>query len=69
MSTCSHLDRENRDLRTFVGEVGEWAEGVLDFEELANVRKDREEGGEMRGVLNNGDEVSPAYSGLRSASD
>ncbi|BGP55100.1 hypothetical protein JCM8202v2_002695 [Rhodotorula sphaerocarpa] len=56
MSTCSHLDRENRDLRTFVGEVGEWAEGVLDFEELANVRKDREEGGEMRRVLNNGDE-------------
>ncbi|GAA5990900.1 hypothetical protein JCM10908_000071 [Rhodotorula pacifica] len=56
ISTCSHLERENRELRTFVGEVGEWAEGVLEIEELANVRKDREEGGEMRGVLNDGDE-------------
>lgn len=57
ISTCSHLERENRQLRTFVGEVGEWAEGVLEIEELASVRKDREEGGEMREVLNDGDEV------------
>lgn len=57
ISACSHLERENRDLRTFVGEVGEWAEGVLEIEELASMRKDREEGGEMREVLNDGDEV------------
>lgn len=57
ISACSHLERENRQLRTFVGEVGEWAEGVLEIEELASVRKDREEGGEMREVLNDGDEV------------
>lgn len=57
ISACSHLERENRELRTFVGEVGEWAEGVLEIEELASVRKDREEGGEMREVLNDGDEV------------
>ena len=63
ISACSHLERENRQLRTFVGEVGEWAEGVLEIEELASVRKDREEGGEMREVLNDGDEVrSSGYS-------
>ncbi|GAA5963711.1 hypothetical protein JCM8115_004250 [Rhodotorula mucilaginosa] len=56
ISACSHLERENRQLRTFVGEVGEWTEGVLEIEELASVRKDREEGGEMREVLNDGDE-------------
>lgn len=57
MSICSHLEREVRELRTFVGDVGEWAEGVLEIDELAAVRKDRAEGGEMRGVLNEGDEV------------
>ncbi|GAA5887502.1 hypothetical protein JCM3774_006435, partial [Rhodotorula dairenensis] len=57
ISTCSHLERENLELRTFVGDVGEWADGVLEIDELATVRKDREEGGEMRGVLNHdGDE-------------
>ncbi|POY74251.1 hypothetical protein BMF94_2689 [Rhodotorula taiwanensis] len=64
ISVCSHLQQENRELRTFVGEVGEWTDDVLEFEEMANVRKDREEGGEMRGVLGHGDEVIRSREGL-----
>ncbi|GAA6047011.1 hypothetical protein JCM3770_004150 [Rhodotorula araucariae] len=45
------LEGENADLRAFVGEVGEWAEGMLDVPELVGVRKDGVEGAEMRGVL------------------
>lgn len=37
---------------------------MLEFEEMANVRKDREEGGEMRGVLGHGDEVIRSREGL-----
>lgn len=54
----TELEGEVGELRAFVGEVGEWAEGVLEVPELVGVRKDADEGEEMRGVLQaEGDEV------------
>ncbi|GAA6001096.1 uncharacterized protein JCM10292_006372 [Rhodotorula paludigena] len=47
----TELEGEVGELRAFVGEVGEWAEGVLEVPELVGVRKDADEGVEMRGVL------------------
>ncbi|GAA5924788.1 hypothetical protein JCM3775_005469 [Rhodotorula graminis] len=57
LSARAALEGECADLRAFVGEVGEWAEGMLEVPELVAVRKDGEEGEEMRGVLHGeGDE-------------
>ncbi|GAA5885744.1 hypothetical protein JCM6882_007551 [Rhodosporidiobolus microsporus] len=54
LSECStartHLEGENRQLREFVGEVGEWAEGVVEMEEFA-VAKGEEGAEELEGVL------------------
>lgn len=60
LSECEHLADENKDLRTFVGEVEEWAEGVLETDEMLKLRKAGEDGDEIRGVLDTGDEVSCA---------
>lgn len=57
LSECEHLADENKDLRTFVGEVEEWAEGVLETDEMLKLRQAGEEGDEIRGVLDTGDEV------------
>ncbi|GAA5895071.1 hypothetical protein JCM8208_000105 [Rhodotorula glutinis] len=51
LSARTALEGECADLRSFVGEVGEWAEGMLEVPELVAVRKDGEAGEEMRGVL------------------
>ncbi|KAJ8294914.1 hypothetical protein OF846_001983 [Rhodotorula toruloides] len=56
LSECEHLADENKDLRTFVGEVEEWAEGVLETDEMLKLRQAGEEGDEIRGVLDTGDE-------------
>lgn len=69
LSARTALEGECADLRSFVGEVGEWAEGMLEVPELVAVRKDGEEGEEMRGVLHGeGDEVRrPSLLSSRSA--
>ncbi|BGP24260.1 afadin/alpha-actinin-binding family protein [Rhodotorula toruloides] len=67
LSECEHLADENKDLRTFVGEVEEWAEGVLETDEMLKLRKAGEEGEEIRGVLETGDEsfhIPSPYLGL-----
>ncbi|GAA5830826.1 hypothetical protein JCM11251_001089 [Rhodosporidiobolus azoricus] len=59
-SARSHLETENRQLREFVGEVGEWAEGVVEMEEFA-VAKECEEGEELTGVLGGLSEGDESY--------
>ncbi|GAA5849738.1 hypothetical protein JCM8547_000549 [Rhodosporidiobolus lusitaniae] len=54
-SVRTHLEGENRALREFVGDVGEWAEGVCEMEEFGKMREAEEGGEEVREVLDGGE--------------
>ncbi|GAA6027688.1 hypothetical protein JCM8097_007983 [Rhodosporidiobolus ruineniae] len=51
LAARQHLEGENRALREFVGEVGEWADGVVEMDEFRTGVAGEEEGEEVKEVL------------------